>query len=70
MEAKFNITIKLSPDDVKQIIAEYLAKEGYSVKPDDIKFGISEKCHGYGMGEHYTTVFSGCSVKCDVGGKQ
>ena len=48
MNIKKNITINLSPDDVRQIIFDYLTKDGYSVNSDDIEFDIGEECHGYG----------------------
>lgn len=69
MEAMFNITINLSPDDVKQIIAEYLTKKGYVVKSNGIEFKVGEECRGYGMGEYYVTEFLGCSIKCESGGE-
>lgn len=63
MDIKKNITINLSSDDVRQIISDYLTKDGYSVNSDDIEFDIEEECHGYGAGEHYEYVFEGCSVR-------
>lgn len=65
MDIKKNITIDLTPDDVKEVITEHFAKEGYTVKLDGVKFKVGEECHGYGMGEHYVTKFLGCSVKCE-----
>ena len=62
MNIKKNITIKLSADDVRQIISDYLTNDGYTTKPEDIKFNIGEECRGYGMAEHYVTIFEGCSV--------
>lgn len=64
MDIKKSITINLSSDYVRQIIFDYLTKDGYSVNLDDIEFDIGEECHGYGVGEHYEYVFEGCSVRC------
>ena len=67
MDIKARKILSLSADDIRQIIVEYLSKEGYNIKPNNINFKISEECHGYGMGEYYKTVFSGCSVNCNEG---
>lgn len=64
MEIKKNITINLSKEDLKQIIADYLVKDGYNVKPSDINFNVSSQLEGYGMAEHEVTVFKGCTVNC------
>lgn len=62
MDIKKSITINLSADDVRQIISDYLTKDGYTINSKDIKFNIEEEYHGYGMAEHYEFVFAGCSV--------
>lgn len=55
------MTIELSKDDVKQIIKEYLEKDGYTVV-GDINIDVSEQCVGYGMQEHDEVVFKGASA--------
>lgn len=62
MNIKKNITINLSEDDVKEIIAEYCNKNGYKVKPEDISLSISKRCIGYGPGEHDEWFFAGAKV--------
>lgn len=64
MEIKKNITIELSENDVKEIIADYLKREGYAVKSDDVSFSIGTRCEGYGMAETYINYFKGAFVKC------
>ena len=65
MEIRKNITINLTPKDVKHIILDYLTKEGYEIKKeDDITFKVGNECQGYGTAEHYVTIFNGCSVNC------
>lgn len=55
------MTIELSKDDVKQIIKEYLEKDGYTVV-GDISIDVGEECVGYGMQEHNQVVFKGASA--------
>lgn len=40
MNIRKNITINLSDDEVKQIIAKYLRKEGYNVTIKDVNFSV------------------------------
>lgn len=62
MNIKKNITINLSEDDVKEIIAEYCNKNGYKVKPEDVSLSVSIRCVGYGRGEYEEPYFSGAKV--------
>jgi hypothetical protein len=64
MEIKKNITIELSENDVKEIIADYLNKEGYNVTTKDISLPIDKKMEGQGRGEHYVYYFKGACIKC------
>jgi hypothetical protein len=65
MDMNYNITIKLSPEELKNIIAEYISKEtGRRIKSDNIKFLATYDCVGYGMNEYYETVFKGCEIDC------
>ena len=65
MEIKKSITINLTPADVKQIILDYLTKDGYVIKTEnDISFQVGTECQGYGMAEREVTIFKGCSVNC------
>ena len=65
MKIKKNITINLSPDNIKQIIYDYLTNDGYCLALDNISFDTKEECSGFGVAESYRTVFSGCSVNCE-----
>lgn len=47
-----NIAIKLTEQNVKEIIADYLVREGYKVKADEVEFLISHEWKGYGSDEH------------------
>ena len=56
------ITISLSEYDVKEIIAEYLTKEGYKVNPSGVNLVFGTKWVGYGMDEHQETYFKECTA--------
>ena len=47
MEIKKNITINLSENDVKEIITDYLKREGYDVTVNDVTLSIGSRCEGY-----------------------
>lgn len=64
MKIEKNINIKLSPEDVQKIIADYLVKDGYNVTPENVHFDVSTQLEGYGTMEHEVTKFRGCSVNC------
>lgn len=63
MNISKNITIHLTENDVKEIIAEYIkTQKGYSVTADNVTLKVGVECRGYGMAEHDVTVFKGCDV--------
>jgi hypothetical protein len=65
MDMNYDITIKLSPEELKNIIAEYVSKEtGRKIENDNINFLVVHDCVGYGMNEHYETIFKGCEIDC------
>ena len=64
MEIKKNITIKLSENDVKEIIADYLNREGYTVTADNVSLSVGTRCEGFGSAEYYVNCFNGAFVKC------
>ena len=64
MEIKKNITINLSENDVKEIITDYLKREGYDVTVNDIALSIGSRCEGYGTAEHEVHYFKGAYVNC------
>lgn len=64
MEIKKNITINLSEDDVKQIIVEYVKREGYEVSIKDVHLSIGSRIEGFGMAERPVYYFKGCNVSC------
>lgn len=64
MEIKKNITINLSEDDVKQVIADYLKREGYDVTVNDVSLLVGSRLEGYGMAEHSVNYFKGAYVNC------
>lgn len=61
---KFNkkLTITLTEQDVKEIVADYIVSQGFKVTPEDVELIVSTESRGYGMGEYQTTVFKECSV--------
>lgn len=64
MNIKKNITVHLSGDDVKGIIADYLKKEGYSVEAEDVRLTVGSRTVGYFMDEHDEHYFKEASVCC------
>lgn len=64
MQIKKNITIELSEKDVKEIISDYLNKEGYKVSVDDINFSVGSRIEGYGLNEMEVKCFKAAYIKC------
>lgn len=64
MEIKKNIRIELSESDVKEIIADYLNRDGYTVTTDDIDISVGSITKGYGMGEYTETCFEAVYINC------
>lgn len=64
MDIKKNITIELSENDVKEIIKDYLKKEGYSVSLGDVSLSVGTRLEGFGRAEHPVEYFKGAFVKC------
>lgn len=64
MNIKKNITIDLSEDELKYIVADYLKRNGYEVATKDVKFSVGSRCEGIGPMEHEVTYFKGCFVRC------
>lgn len=63
-----NITVELSENDVKIIIADYFQREGHKVSKDDISIVIGSRLEEYGMSEHTVNYFEGAYVKMKIGG--
>ena len=53
------LDFKISPDDLKDIIAKHLVEEGYNVKPDDIEFETKFVTSFFNTGIY---TFDGCRV--------
>jgi len=64
MTIKKNITIELSESDVKEIIADYLNKEGYKVVVDDVSFDVGSRTKGYPFDEYEERYFKAAFIKC------
>lgn len=64
MEIKKNITIELSENDVKEIVADYLNKDGYNITADDVRLDVGSRTKGYGMYEYEELYFKGAFIKC------
>ena len=62
MNFKKKLTITLTEDDVKAIVADYLVQEGFKVTTDDVKLLVGTEWRGYGMGEYQTACFKECVV--------
>lgn len=67
MEIKKNLTINLTEEDVKNIIVDYLKKDGYKVSADDVKLLVNKKWTD-DYDERYQNeilYFEGCNVNCN-----
>lgn len=66
MEIKKNLTINLTEEDVKNIIADHLKKEGYKVSVNDVKLLVNKKwTDDYDERfQNEILYFDGCSVNC------
>ena len=63
MEIKKKVTIHFSEEDVKEIIVDYLIRNGYKkVETYDVRFDIGHRLEGCGMMKHDVTVFNGAYV--------
>lgn len=60
-------TLKLSEEDVVNILGEHLATKGYRIDPNSIEFSLKKEYHGYGTNEHEVFVFDGATVDCEIG---
>ena len=64
MEIKKNLIINLTTEDVKNIITEYVKKQGYNVCNDDLKF-IIKKRYTEDCDERFQAeilCFEGCNI--------
>ena len=58
-----NITISLTPTEIKELIAEKCREQGYTtVEAKDVTFDVGMELQGYGQGEHNEVVFRGCRI--------
>ena len=62
------ITTELTPDNLREIVAESLKTEGYEADKKNVRFNVERHLEGYGMGEHEVTEFLGCSVTAEMSG--
>lgn len=63
MNISNNLTIHLTEDDVKEIIAEHIKnRNGFSVTKDNVTLRVGTEYRGYGMHEYGVTVFRGCDI--------
>lgn len=63
-----NITIELTPDNLKEIVVAYLKNEGYEVDKKNVRFNVGRHLEGYGLGEYEVTELTGCSVTAKMDG--
>ena len=58
-----NITITLTPTEIKELIAEKCREQGYTtVEAKDVSFDVGTELRGYGMAEHEEVVVRGCTI--------
>ena len=65
MEVVKSLTIKLSEEEVKTIISNYLKKEGYDVSTDDVNCLVSKKwTEDYNeLYQNEVLCFDGCVIR-------
>ena len=66
MKINRTVTIKLSREEVSEIIKEYLSKEGFTIDAKSIDFNITSVWSGYGRDKHESKEFTGCTVTCKM----
>ena len=62
MNIKKKLTISLTESDVKEIVADYIVKQGFKATKDDVKLVVTNEWYGYGMGEYQSPCFKECTV--------
>jgi len=66
MNTNFNLTVTLSPEDIKNAIAAYVRKEfsdGHMVSHTDVTLNVSSVIEGYGLQEHSVCRLTDATVK-------
>ena len=66
MKVTRTMIIKLSCEEITEIIKDYLSKEGFVVDAKKIDFNVETVWHGYGQGEYSEKEFTGCTVSCEM----
>ena len=66
MEVVRTVTVNISPDELEDIVKEYLKREGFEPNDAKIDFKVSSHIEGYGYGEHEVKTFDGCNVVCKI----
>lgn len=62
MTVEKKITISLAEKDVKEIVVDYLAKEGYKVNLADVALVVENRWTGYGRDERQVPYFKECTA--------
>ena len=67
MKKQFNMTVELTPDDIKQACADYvktlLTEHAFLVEPHTVNFTITTRTEGHGPNEEVVHRLSGATVK-------
>ena len=53
MKKDMNVTVTLTPQEVRRAIARYVTEEfvGFNAKPDDVEIAVGTRLTGYGPNE-------------------
>lgn len=62
MKAKRNISIEISENELKEIVAKHVESKGYKVSSENVTFRVSRHLEGFGMTEHPVMSFDSCIV--------
>ena len=61
------LDVKLSEEDIKEIVAEKINNEMpiLNIKPEDVEIQVSSRCVGYYADEYVEPYFKGITVHCN-----
>lgn len=59
-----DIIVKLCPEQIAKIIADYLRENGFVTHSQNVEFKVGSHVEGFGTGEYTVYDFTGCNVEC------
>lgn len=68
MDIQYDTTVKLTPDDLAEMVAKKIGFDlgnNFTIDLKNVRFVVEEEYQGFGTGEHKVYVFTGVEVKAD-----